>query len=90
MKYRFMDAQRGTHRVEKMAEVLGVSRSGYYAWLGREESPRDRANRELVEHIEEIQREVKYRYGSPRVTETLRQERDILRNAAAIFSRPPR
>jgi putative transposase len=74
MKYRFMDAQRGTHRVEKMAEVLGVSRSGYYAWLGRDESPRHRANRELVEHVEEIQREVKYRYGSPRVTETLRRQ----------------
>jgi putative transposase len=74
MKYRFMDAQRGTHRVEKMAEALGVSRSGYYTWLGRDESPRHRANRELVEHIEEIQREVKYRYGSPRVTEELRRE----------------
>jgi putative transposase len=74
MKYRFMDAQRGTHCVEKMAEVLGVSRSGYYAWLGRDESPRHRANRELVEHIEEIQREVKYRYGSPRVTKALCRE----------------
>jgi putative transposase len=74
MKFRFMDAQRGTHRVEKMAEVLGVSRSGYYAWLGREESPRDRANRELVERIKEIQGEAKYRYGSPRVTEKLRRE----------------
>lgn len=74
MKYRFMDAQQGTHRVEKMAEVLGVSRSGYYAWLGREESPRDRANGELVERIEEIQRGVKYRYGSPRVTKALCRE----------------
>jgi transposase InsO family protein len=74
MKYRFMEQQRGTHRVERMAKVLGVSRSGYYAWLEREESPRDQANRELVQKIKEIQREAKYRYGSPRVTKKLHRE----------------
>jgi hypothetical protein len=32
MKYQVMSEQRGTHGVEKMAEVLGVARSGYYSW----------------------------------------------------------
>ena len=74
MKYRFMDRQRGIHSVERMVGVLGVSRSGYYAFLDREESDRDRANRDLAEAIRGIQKKVKYRYGSPRVTEQLRRE----------------
>ena len=73
MKYRFMDGQRGIHSVERMAEVMGVSRSGYYAWQDRGESARRRANRDLAEAIRGIQEKVKYRYGSPRVTEELRR-----------------
>lgn len=73
MKYRFMDGQRGIHSVERMARVIGVSRSGYYAWRGRDESARERANRNLTEAIRGIQEKVKYRYGSPRVTEELRR-----------------
>ncbi len=73
MKYHFMDRQRGIHSVERMARILGVSRSGYYAWLDRDESARSQANRELAEAIRRIQKKVKYRYGSPRVTEELRR-----------------
>ena len=73
MKYDFMDRQRGIHSVERMAGVMGVSRSGYYGWLGRGESARGRANRELAEAIRRIQEKVKYRYGSPRVTAELRR-----------------
>ena len=73
MKYHFMDGQRGIHSVERMAGLMGVSRSGYYAWQDRDESARDQANRELVEAIRAIQEKVKYRYGSPRVTAALRR-----------------
>ena len=74
MKYRFMEEHRGAHDVGKMAEVLGVSRSGYYAWLEREESPRDRSNRDLAEQIRRIQKKGRYCYGSPRVSAQLRRE----------------
>ncbi len=74
MKYRFIDEQRGTHGVEKMAEVLAVSRSGYYAWVERPQSERDRANRELAQHIRRIQDQKRHRYGTPRVTEQLARE----------------
>jgi transposase InsO family protein len=73
MKFHFMEGQRGIHSVERMAGVLGVSRSGYYRWTGRRESERDRSNRDLVERIAGIQKKAKYRYGSPRVTEELRR-----------------
>jgi putative transposase len=73
MKYRFMVQQRGAHGVGKMAEVLAVSRSGYHAWGGRRKSRREVADGELSQEIRAIQKRVKHRYGSPRVTETLRR-----------------
>ena len=71
MKYRFMAEQRGAHSVGKMAKVLEVSRSGYHAWLGRAASQRQGVEAELTEEIQEIQRQAKRRYGSPRVTADL-------------------
>ena len=74
MKYRFMEGQQGTHSVGRMAEVLGVARSGYYAWLGRSDSEREQANQDLAGRIEGIQKAGKHRYGSPRVTAELRRQ----------------
>jgi putative transposase len=73
MKYRFMKEHRGTHSVEMMAKVLGVKRSGYYAWVSRGESAHDRRDGELTEEIREVQQEMKYRYGSPRMTVELQR-----------------
>jgi putative transposase len=73
MKYRFMERERGAHSVGKMAEVLGVSRSGYHAWVGRAESGRKHAERELEREIRGIQKKAKRRYGSPRVTAALQK-----------------
>ena len=47
--------------------MLGVSRSGYYAWEGRPPSRRRRRNEELVERIREVHRGRRAAYGSPRV-----------------------
>lgn len=71
MKFRFIDEQRDSHSVEKMAEVLGVSRGGYYAWKDRPESARRLQEEALVEQIREIQEQVKHCYGSPRMTREL-------------------
>lgn len=71
MKFRFMDEQRTYHSVERMAVTLGVSRAGYYAWRSREGSNRERETGELVEQIRKIQKRVKFRYGSPRITREL-------------------
>jgi transposase InsO family protein len=50
-----------------MAKVLGVSRSGYYAWLSRESGQRELSDRELLRLIILIFEENKGRYGSPRI-----------------------
>lgn len=53
--------------IERLCRLLEVSRSGYYAWHGRAESIRGRANREMVEVMRQIDSEVKHTYGSPRM-----------------------
>jgi transposase InsO family protein len=50
-----------------MARDLGVSRSGYYAWLLREPSRHEKEDRELLRLIIDIFETHKGRYGSPRI-----------------------
>ena len=50
-----------------MCRVLGVSRSGYYAWRKRPPSRRDRKDAMLTERISQIHENSRGTYGSPRV-----------------------
>jgi transposase InsO family protein len=78
----------GTYGVEKMARVLSVSRSGYYAWIHRPESMRRCQKVELTEQIREIQRQMHHRYGTPRVTRELaRRGRSVGHNRVARILR---
>ncbi len=52
--------------------MLGVSTSGYYAWLEREPSECEKANAALLEEIHEIHAESDGTYGAPRMTEELK------------------
>ncbi len=56
-----------------MCRVLEVSRSGFYAWLGRDESDRTREDRRLTALIRGIFEESRGTYGAPRVHEALRK-----------------
>jgi transposase InsO family protein len=47
--------------------LLGVSRSGYYAWRQRPPSARAHVNRQIVAEIRRIHAEVDRTYGSPRM-----------------------
>lgn len=60
-------------RVWLMCRVLGVSRSGYYAWLVRPESERSCSNRSLLSKIRIVYHRSHRIYGSPRVTKELRE-----------------
>jgi putative transposase len=53
--------------VAVLCRVLGVSRSGFYAWRSREPSAAEVRREELTEQITTIHAEVKGRYGSPRI-----------------------
>nr|WP_141134791.1 IS3 family transposase [Haloechinothrix alba] len=47
--------------------ILHVSRSGYYDWRDRPESPRELRNRDVTKMIHEIHAESRGSYGHPRV-----------------------
>jgi putative transposase len=50
-----------------LCRVLGVSRSGFYAWRSRDASAAEERREELTEEVKEIHAQVKARYGSPRI-----------------------
>lgn len=60
--------------LELLCEVLGVSRSGYYAWARRAESARAQEDRALSSEILAAHQASRGRYGSPRVHAELRAQ----------------
>jgi hypothetical protein len=48
-----MTSYESEYEVKGMCRVLGVSRSGYYAWCNRAESKRAQANERLLVRIRE-------------------------------------
>jgi transposase InsO family protein len=62
-----MKQHKERYAIAKMAKVLGVSRSGYYAWEGRKPSRHALKEQELAEQIGQIYKKHKGRYGSPRI-----------------------
>jgi putative transposase len=74
MRYRFIEAEKAAFPVAGLCQVLKVSRSGFYAWQARPESPRVQANRRLAVKIAALHRASRRTYGSPRVHAALRDE----------------
>ena len=67
-----------------MCRVFEVSRSGYYRWLKRKPSQRHLDNQRLDAQIREIYEQSKGRYGSPKITQELRdQGRKVGKNRVA-------
>jgi transposase InsO family protein len=67
MKYAFMTAHEQDFSVKAMCHVLGVQRSGYYAWKKRPLSGREQANQALLEKIREAFALSRSTYGSVRI-----------------------
>jgi putative transposase len=64
--------------------VLGVSRSGFYDWLGRPASTRAQDNELLLKHIEKIHDDSRRTYGSPRVHAELHLEYGLAVNLKRV------
>jgi putative transposase len=73
VRYPFIKEQQGHHRLSTLCQVLQVGRGGYYAWLKREPSERQKANQALIQQIEEVFEASGQTYGSPRIFEDLKE-----------------
>lgn len=74
MIYKFMAAHAGEFKIERMCRVLGVGRSGYYAWRSRPASQRARANEALWVQIQAEYETSRDTYGSPRIHAALQRQ----------------
>ena len=69
-----MTANQASFPVKTMAQTLGVSRSGFYAWLDRTPSARAIADAKLTDRIKRIHDASKGTYGAPRIHAELADE----------------
>lgn len=79
--YRLMAAEKASHTVARMADLLTVSRSGYYAWMKREQagpSPAQIRRVELTTKIINFHAASDRVYGSPRILADLREDGELV------------
>lgn len=74
MKFAFISAEKASTPVAVLCRVLGVSRSGFYAWEHREPSASSTSDGRLAVRIAAIHKASGGRYGSPRVHAELAAE----------------
>jgi putative transposase len=74
VKYTFIEAEKAHFPVGILCDVLGVGRSGYYAWSTRPESRHASEDRRLGIEVKSAFESSKRRYGSPRVHAELRSQ----------------
>lgn len=67
MRYRCIHRRRRQYSIRMMCRVLGVSRSGYYSWCQRGESPRARRSRELLRRVRQVHLESRGVYGARKI-----------------------
>ena len=67
----FIQEQEGEHAVKLLCEVMGIGRSGYYAWKQRMPGERVMEDRLMKSLIQPIFTESKHTYGSRRIKASL-------------------
>lgn len=71
--FRFVSEHHEAYPVKRLCELVGVSRSGFYAWSRRPPSDRALADAALTAEISEIHKRSLGTYGAPRVHGQLRR-----------------
>lgn len=63
--------------IAKMAQIFNVSRAGYYRYIGKKMSERNKKNEELASKIKSIFESSRRSYGSPRIHAVLKNRGEI-------------
>jgi putative transposase len=74
MRYTYIAEHRQEYSVKRMCRLLGVTRSGYYAWQPEKAARRARENQVLMEQIRVEYQSSRKTYGSPRILAALRRK----------------
>jgi putative transposase len=72
-RFRFVSDHRGAYGVKRLCRILEVSRSGFYAWVGRPPSARAVRDAKLTEVIAKVHQRSRRTYGAPRIHAELRR-----------------
>jgi putative transposase len=72
VKFVFIAAEKAFYTIAILCDVLGVSRSGYYAWSRRPAPARAKSDAQLKAQIVAAHKQSRSTYGSPRVHAELR------------------
>jgi transposase InsO family protein len=67
VRYAFIEDHRDQWPVRLLCQVLEVSPGGFYAWQARPAGAREQRRAALVVQLKAVHREMKARYGSPRL-----------------------
>ena len=90
MKYAFIHRHHQAFSVQRMCAILGVARSGYYAWRQRAGVPSPRRRQQAItdQRVAQAFQQGKGRSGAPRLTHDLNDTGvDICRNTVAASLR---
>lgn len=75
--FRLIAAEKANHSISALCDLLGVSRSGFYAWERRSPSDRELGDAWLLEQIKVIHARNGKVYGSPRIHADLRMTEGV-------------
>jgi transposase InsO family protein len=78
LRFGLIAAEKAHYPVLMMCRVLGVSRSGFYAWRGRSPSKRRQEDQRLAPAVESAFLSSGKRYGSPRVHAELTKAGELI------------
>ena len=72
MKFAFIAASEVAFPISTMCRVLGVTKSGYYAWVKRPKPARAKSDAQLAAQVAAVHQRSRETYGSPRVYRELK------------------
>jgi putative transposase len=72
VKFAFIAAKEVAFPISAMCRVLGVAKSGYYAWAKRPKPPRAKSDAQLAAQVAAVHQRSRETYGSPRVHRELK------------------